>query len=382
MSKMKTLTIALIIVVLALCACGTGGGAEPSPEVIATPASGEQASGETAASPTQEQAAPQSGAQETPTAEQEAATPTATEEDLNLPDLTGGLAGLDSYKSTFSMRFVGKDASGNDVDGTWETEEEFTREPRAQRISMTTSGSTGGVAGQPGTFELITIGDTSYMITKDADGNISCVSMSSSEESDLTQGIFTPDMMGSISGAKYVGRETVNGINTKHYAWKETSLPVFGFTSASGDVWVAIDGDYVVRYVSEASGTGTVFGAAEEEGTISFEYNLTDVNGSFAIEAPAECTAPATDIPIMADAQDKATFGEMLSYSSPSAFADVVEFYKTEMPANGWQPSGEPMEMEDFATLSFAKDGRTAQVMITFSSDTNLTSVVVTTGTE
>jgi hypothetical protein len=380
---MKTLTLALIIVVLALSACGgAGSGAEPTREEIATPASAGQTSDQSAASPTEEQAAAPSGAQETPTAEQVAATPAPTEEDLDLPDLTGGLAGLGSYKSTFSMRFVGKDANGNDVEGTWETQEEFTREPRAQRIVMTTSGSTTGVTGQPGTFGLITIGDMSYIITEDADGTISCISMSSGEESDLTQGIFTPDMMGSISGAKYAGRETVNGMNTKHYTWKETSLPVFGFTSASGEVWVATDGDYVVRYVSEASGSGTLFGASEQEGTITFEYNLTEVNGSFTIEAPAECETPATDIPVMADAQDKATFGEMLSYSSPSAFADVVEFYKTEMPANGWQPSGEPMEMEDFATLSFAKDGRTAQVMITYSSDTQLTSVVVTTGTE
>jgi hypothetical protein len=382
MREMKAFTLVLIIVVLALSACSAGGGAEPSGEEIATPVSEGETSGQSSASPTQEQATPRSVAQETPTAEQDVATPAATEEDLNLPGLTGGLAGLDSYKSTFSMRFVGKDANGNDVEGTWETQEEFTREPRAQRIVMTTSGSTAGVTGQPGTFGLITIGDMSYMITKDADGTTSCISMSSSEESDLTQGIFTPDMMGSISGAKYAGRETVNGVDTKHYTWKETSLPVFGFASASGEVWVATDGDYVVRYSSEASGSGTLFGAGEQEGTVSLEYNLTDVNGSFTIEAPAECETAATDIPVMADAQDKATFGEMLSYSSPSALVDVVEFYKTEMPANGWQPSGEPMEMEDFATLSFAKDGRTAQVMITTSADTNLTSVVVTTGTE
>jgi hypothetical protein len=380
-SKLKALTIVLIVIGLALAACG-GGEAEPSSEEVATPTLAGQASDQSAAAPTEEPVAPPAGGEETPTAEPEAATPAPTEEDLNLPDLTGGLAGLNSYRSTFNMRFVGKDAEGNAVEGTWETEEDFTREPRAQRIFITTSGSAAGMTGQPGSFEIITIGDMNYMISQDADGTTSCVSVSSGEESEMTQGLFTPDMMGGVSGAKYAGRETVNGISTKHYTWKENSLPVFGFTSASGDVWVATDGDYVVRYVAEASGSGTLFGASEEEGTISFEYNLTDVNGPLTIEAPADCETPATDIPIMPDAQDKATFGEMLSYSSPTAFADVVEFYKTEMVANGWQASGEPMEMEDFASLSFTKDGRTAQVMITFDADSNLTSVVVTTGSE
>jgi hypothetical protein len=208
------------------------------------------------------------------------------------------------------------------------------------------------------------------------------MSMSSEDEADTAEGIFTPDMMGSISGAKYVGRDTVNGISTKHYEWEESTLPVFGFASASGEVWVATDGEFVVRYISQATGKGALLGTTEREGTITFEYNLTEVNTSFAIEPPAECETAATDIPLMPDAQDKATFGEMITYTSPSAFADVVEFYKTEMPASGWELSGEPMEMEGFATLDFAKDGRTAQVIVTYDADSQTSSVMITAGGE
>ena len=61
-----------------------------------------------------------------------------------------------------------------------------------------------------------------------------------------------------------------------------------------------------------------------------------------------------------------------------SAFADVVQFYKTEMPNNGWQPSGEPTEMEGVAMLDYSKDNRKAQVMITFDQEKQKVSVIIT----
>jgi hypothetical protein len=365
--KVRNLKVVLLFlaVVLALSACGGGGsGDQTSGQETATlPPSG-PASSEATTSPTQEAAAP---------------TAASAEEDLNLSTLTGGLAAFSSYKSAFTMTFAGKDEQGQPVNGTWTMEEDLIQQPRAQRVAMTTAGFSEGQAGNLGTFEIITIGDMSYMLTQDAGGAKSCISMSSGEATDSQQGLFNPDMIGGVSDAKYVGTETVNGVRAKHYAWKETSLPVFGFASSKGDVWMATDGDYVVKYLAEATGKGTLFGSAQEEGTITVEYNLTDVNGSFTIEVPAECEGPATDIPVMADAQDKSTFGEMISYSSASALADVTNFYKAEMPNNGWQASGEPMIAEGFATLEFTKEGRTAQLMLSYDTDTQMTSVIITT---
>jgi hypothetical protein len=279
------------------------------------------------------------------------------------------------------MTFSGKDEQGQPVSGTWTMEEDLIREPLAQRTAMSSGSNMEGEAGQSGSFEMITVGDMSYWVTKDADGVESCSSMSSGEATNPQEGAFTPDMMGEISDAKYLGTETANGVRAKHYAWQENSLPVWGFSSVKGDVWMATDGEYVVKYAAEASGKGTLFGSSQEEGTIRFEYDLTDVNGSFTIEAPAECEVPATDIPIMADAQDKMTFGTTVSYSSPSALADVVAFYQAEMPKNGWQASGEPTGAEGFSMLEFSKDGRTAQLMLSYDADAQMTSVVVTVNT-
>jgi hypothetical protein len=368
MKNRKMFVLAVIVLTMALLACGIGGGGgQPSGGGQATPVSGGQEGGQAAATTAEEGATPAAG---------------SAEQELTLSNVTEGLAALQSYKSVYTLKFAGKDDQGQPVEGSLETREEFTQEPRAQRIAITSTGFSNEQAGQNGTFEMITIGDTSYMVTQDTEGKQQCISMSSSEGTQPEQGFFSPDMLGGVSGAKYVGRETVNGVNTKHYAWTEGGLAALGFTSGKGDVWVAEDGNYTVKYTAEATGKGMLFGSAEEEGTITVEYNLTEVNGSFQIEPPDSCTAPATDIPIMADAQDKAMIGEMVSYSSASALADVVAFYQAEMPNNGWQSSGEPTQTEEYASLEFTKDNRKAQVMITYDTDKQLTSVIITTSTE
>jgi hypothetical protein len=97
------------------------------------------------------------------------------------------------------------------------------------------------------------------------------------------------------------------------------------------------------------------------------------------IEPPADCQTAAADIPLMADARDKASFGEMQTYTSDSSVEAVRAFYEAEMPANGWQLSGEPMSMEGFVTLDFTKDGRTAQLVLTYDAEARATSVMITT---
>jgi hypothetical protein len=362
MRHVRVLGITLALL-LALSACGGGESSDqPSAGGMGTLPAGEQTGAEAASSPAQEAAG---------------ASAASAEEDLTLSNVTGGLASLSSYKSRFAMGFAGTDAQGQEVDNTWTMEEDVIQEPHAQRTAMTSTESVGGQAGQPGSFEIFTIGEVTYWVSHDADGTVSCTSMSSSEPAAPQQGIFTPDMLGGISDAKYVGTETVNGVRTKHYAWQENTMPLFGFGSVKGDVWVAADGEYTVKYRAEATGKGSFLSTTDAEGTLTVEYDLTDINGSFAIEAPSECQGPATDIPVMADAQDKATFGDTISYSSPSALTDVVAFYQTEMPQAGWQASGEPSNMEGFAMLEFTKEVRTAQLMLTYDTDAQTTSVII-----
>lgn len=370
MKRTKILTLVCIGLTLAALACGPlGGGAQTTSTDKATPAAGGVGAG---TSPTKPPATG-GGGEASPTK------PASPEGDLSLSSLTEGLKDLESYKANMFIKFDGKDDQGQPVNGTMEMQEEFTKEPQAQRITVKTSGLSEDKAG---TMEMITIGEASYLVLQDAEGKKTCISTSASD-SKPSQSLFSPDAMGGISGAKYVGTETVNGVQAKHYTWKEGSgLTGLGFTKANGETWVAVDGGYVVKYTAQATGKGALFGASNNEGTVAIEYNLAEVNGSFKIEPPSGCESPATDIPIMADAKDKSMFGEMVTYTSASAFADVVQFYKDEMPKNGWAASGEPVESEGYAMLEYTKDNRKAQVMISEDKDKKIINVMISTSEE
>jgi hypothetical protein len=360
MKNVKLFALATLVVVMVVAACGGGETATTQPAAGTQPtavAGGQEPTLEVA--PTMESVAT-----------------TAAEEDLSLGSITEGLAQLKSYKSKYTIRFTGKDAQGQAVENSWGMAEEFILDPRAQHILATSSQSTQGQVTESSQYEMITIGQTTYMITQEADGTTSCISISSSDATPPEQSL-SPDMWGGVSDAQYVNTETVNGIRAKHYAWKEGSFGGFGWVSGKGDTWVAEDGGFVVKQVIEGTGKGFLLADDTQEGTTTVEYEVTDANGSFEIAPPAGCEGPSTDIPVMADAVETMTYGDTVSYRSPSAFADVVNFYKTEMPAAGWEASGEPMEVEGYTQLTYTKDTRTATVMLTSDASTQETTVFI-----
>lgn len=367
MKNVRLFTLFALVLAMVLAACG-------GTQTVATQPAGGSAS-TAIPQPTAEQ-----GGQAQPTAalptQETVATAAAEEADLSLDSVTEGLEQLQSYKSRYTIRFTGKDSQGQAVDYSWEMAEEFTLEPPAQHVVSKSARSIAGQQTEDAQFEFIRIGETTYLISQEADGTEQCVAMSSSETTPPEQSL-SPDMWGGVSDAKYVNTETVNGIRAKHYAWKEGSFVVFGWGSGKGETWVAEDGGFVVKQVIEGTGKGFLLADDTQEGTTRLEYEVTDADASFDIVAPENCETPSTDIPAMADAVEKMSFGEMLSYRSPSPFADVLSFYKTEMPAAGWQESGDALQQEGFAQLTYTKDTRTATIMLSLDASTNETTVLV-----
>ena len=90
----------------------------------------------------------------------------------------------------------------------------------------------------------------------------------------------------------YVGRETVNGISTKHYTFvipdSEASLLTGGDAEdVEGEVWIADESGlpaFAVRYQVEWTGA---YWTGEEQGTVEILYDIFEVNSSFTIEPPA-----------------------------------------------------------------------------------------------
>ena len=369
--KLSLFGLVALVLVVALAACGG-----ETADVVPTEST--SAEGNTGSQPAAATEETRVKATDVTVAETEATEVAPTEEtEADLGSVSEGLDTLTSYKSVLDMRFIGKNADGEEAEKSWTMEEEFTSDPAAQHITMTSSESTAGQTPVVTAWEMYTIGQTSYMISTDAAGTETCISISSGDTTPPTQSA-GPDMWGNVSGARYRGTETVNGVRAKHYTWKEGWMVTYGYTAGQGETWVAVDGGYVVRQKVEATGKGVFLAGTDEEGTTSWQWDLTDANESFEIVPPEGCESAATGIPIMADATEQATFGDTISYTSPSAFADVVAFYKDEMPKAGWEASGTPFEMEGFATLEYKKEGSTASVMVSWDESAAKTSVVLT----
>ena len=367
-----------VLVVLVLAACGGNAAAPATTEPVAAPTRASEQ-----AKPTVVSKATESVAE--PTAEPEptlAPEPTSAPEeaDLSLANRATGLDQLKSYRVGWKSASETTSKDGKTQKSTWDWLEEYTADPQALHYTWTTTEDGKDI----GIMDVWQIGDTMYMVSDNGDGTKNCSSFSSSDpNSGLQKGIFSPSMLGSLSGAKYVGGENVNGIATKHYKYDEKAASLAGLGKVSGDTWVASDGGYVVKDVMNWEGGGGLFGAATtsgESGKGTWAWELKDPNGAITITPPEGCESASKGLPILPDATDKTTMGDLTIYKTASKAADVVAFYQKEMAAAGWRPTGEPTKMEGFATVEFTKDAQKASITITTEGEGSQVMINVTKG--
>ena len=297
--------------------------------------------------------------------------PTATpaEETLSLESRDASLDKLQSYRARWQAQWSSTEGDKTTT-GNWDWTEEYSSNPPALHWIWT---FTDPNTNQQSTIEAWQVGDTIYLVLGEEKG---CMSYSRDEGDKLTKGLFSPNSLGSLSNAKYVGMDTVNGIRAKHYRYDEKSASLAGFSKVVGEIWVAVDGGYVVKDTMQWEGGAGLFGASTTaKGKGQWTWELSDVNQRIDIRPPEHCGGAAGELPIMPDATQKSTFGDMVTYQSASKLADVVDFYKKEMVAAGWTLEGEPIRTEQMSMLTFAKGAQKAQV--TISSEQGKTTVMI-----
>jgi hypothetical protein len=372
MKKMSLFVVLMVIGALVLTACGASpaqpsGGGAPAPGVgTAQPTAKSNPNNAqptpTAAAPTKTAAAPKST--------------DASSGNVELQDVTEGLASLDSYQSTFVMSFEGKDKDGKPVASNLAFEEAYQKNPPAKRTKYSglgTSSTTANLADN--TTEIIEVGGKSYFML-----GTTCTSSDSSEAPTATSNFSPSGVMGGVKSSQLIGTENINGVSAKHYALDVASLVTLGaYANAKGEAWIADQGNFVVKYTFEATGQNALFGGSDgSEGTIKWNYEVTSINQPVNIVAPDKCGNAAEDIPMMADATDKFASGGMSTYTTASALKDVIDFYTKGMKDNGWSPKDDSLVQDAFATMSFTKDNRTVSIMLNFDPDKKTTSVVIT----
>ncbi len=312
--------------------------------------------------PTQTQVEDPSGSQPTATEAAGQKSPGgSTSPDLAISGVTDSLAALDSYRAVVVLSYSGMDANNQAQSATSNVLQEFIRASGDTRLKIDSTNTT--VTPQTGSFELITVDGVSYLNSV-MDGITQCHSFSGGEmptENPLT----SEDIFGALNNLKLVQKgEEVNGILSDQYAFDENSFPTKDFTSAKGSVWLAQDGDYVVKMIG--SGEGELQYPLQGNGVTTWDYQLQEVNKLTRIALPEACSASSqpSDIPIPDNATNKSTFDTLTTFESPDSPADVAKFYADALLAAGWTETSKT-EMAGLYLLSYSKDGFDLTLTIT-----------------
>src|SRR5574341_76151 len=299
------LLIALAALAVAALACGPlGGGAQPTPTLFVLPGSG----GETGAGGT----GGETGAGGTGGGES---------------GFNGGadLSGLSSYRAVFTVTYSGTDQSGNPVSGNASFTQEYNANPPATHTLWQSTGGESAV----GNFEIVQIGDTTYMISTIAGQSQPVCSTVSDAQSTIESSTLSPEDWTSAADMSRAQRitpdETVNGVLAQHYRLTQTEMPnMGGFTNYVLDFWTAVDGGYPVRETLVADGSLGMMGMmGQGNGHIEWTYDVLEINVPVDIQVPPGCgMAGGGDFPMMPDAATVTSMGTILTYTTASPVAD------------------------------------------------------------
>ncbi len=391
MNRLKWSLLLVLVACLALSLAACGGGAEEAapPEIERTTVSEAEPTEAQAAEPT-EAPEPTVAPTDTPEPEPEetdAAEPEPTEmEGLDTSGLSAA-TDLSSYRSTMRLT-VQANQDGQEIEEFVEVTIEYTSDPPAQHITLSGEGLEDPEATE--SLDMYVIEGTLYM---QVEGQ--WVSLPATDDVVDAEGFITPnDLLEDLCGWKKTGSAEINGVKAQHWSFgkqdMEDCMPpeeLFGIgelTDASGDLYVAEEDNYVVQMdiFYEGENLDMELGESDSEANVQrveIHYEVTDVNEPFTIQVPEEALASSAtpeDIPLPEDAEDVNYMFGMITFTSASTLEDVADFYKAEMPENGWsEVSAE--EMPGMYLLEYTKQGRTASFIIS-PDESDKTSVLIT----
>ena len=208
------------------------------------------------------------------------------------PDPVGvqdGLGSLDSYKFFISFKSHDEKGSINDMTST-------IQRSVVDKASYTVTSAT---TFDPDDDEEVET-ETTYSYSVDNatctyDGEEDYELEELSDQDKEMRDIFTSmiDILPIIEDPVFVGEEMMNGIQCNHFTFKLNGI---GDTSGSvatineGEYWLAVDGQYIVRYslkLEVRSGAEGTEGA--EVASLESYMDLTDVNVPVSVTLPPEC---------------------------------------------------------------------------------------------
>lgn len=295
--------------------------------------------------------------QPTPVVSQSTADSQSTEvafdpELFEFSDSSVGLAELPGYRSSLSLAFDG--TRGGEPEQWTRTYEMLANQtPATRQLAMESSGA----VAEPADLWMAEQDGILYELNPQGDCQASVAPEGGLLASQWEPASFLPRPI----GAEEAGSETVNGLLASHYTFDERAIRENGRTESAGEVWIAAQG-YVVRYLLTTQASSGYFGE-DVEGTLTYEYDLTDIGQPALADLPEDCSPGLLHAPLMHDAEDVTQFPTVTRYHTPSTIAEVIAFYQEQFRGLGWLPSGDPVITEAIGGLEFTRDNQGISVI-------------------
>ena len=286
---------------------------------------------------------------------------------FDLPDPTTGLAGLGSYEATLTMAFDGT-RDGQPDAWTLTKTIAVSGDPAARAVTEEQTGAA------PHSLVAVDVAGVTYERADDGpcDATATRAATDSTEPTDATE----PDgevqdsdepaaSLSGFFGAEEQAEEPIDGIPTTHYTFDERAFGSLDPATSAGDVWIATEGGYVVRYTLVTDGASAFLGHGVT-GRLTTDYSVTSVNQPVAVAIPDGCGPGLVDAPLLPDAADVDSRPGSLTYSTASAVPDALAFYQQQLVVAGWASTGDPLSDETLTqtVATFARDGETLSVIV------------------
>ncbi len=202
-----------------------------------------------------------------------------TEEYLGVTDPSTGLSGLASFRQTAVLSF-----SSNGETGKVDYWGEFTAVPQATHGRVELSGL--AAAGLPiPTFEYIIIENSAWVKI----GRQPWIPVAEEIEALTGRQPFNADdfFFAVPTAQRVLPNQFVSGVECKHYVYDVNDLQMEGgsMSSASGEIYTALEGGYVVQYSLHGVGSMDEFFAGQS-GTTDLSYTVLDINSGITIRPP------------------------------------------------------------------------------------------------
>lgn len=284
---------------------------------------------------------------------------------FDLPDPRTGLATLSSYRATLKLAFEGTKAGKPDK---WSRTFVMlaSQKPAIHQLTMERTGD------KTTQVYMAELNGTRY----ERRGTKPCVATAIDETETLAQSQEPAGFLPPVIGAGQAGSETVSEIASNHFKFDQSALVETTLTQSQGDLWVATEGGYLVKYILVIKAGAEYFGE-DIEGTLTLNYALSDINKPVAVKLPGDCPAGMVDAPLLPDAASVVRQPGVLTYTTVTSLAEIVGFYQSQIPSLGWKPFSAPSIATDKAFLGYIQGNQQLSIGAVVDSAQQTTTVYI-----